>query len=165
MLEKTLESPLDYKETKSVIPKGNQPKYSLEGQLLKFQYLDHLLWRDNSLEKTLKLGKIEGKRTRGRQRIRWLDGTTNSMDMSLSKLWEMVKDREAWLVQSMGSQSVRQNFRLNWTVTPMFYNQIQGTNFITRRLASLPGPGFNHQGVGNSPRVFWTITLPNSELV
>ena len=97
VLERTLESPLDYKEIKPVSPKEINPEYSLEEMMLKLklQYFGHLMQRVNSLEKTLKLEKIEGRRRSRQQRMRWLDGITNPIDMSLRKLQVIVKDRKA----------------------------------------------------------------------
>ena len=112
VLEKTLESPLTARRSNQSILKEINPKYSLEGLMLKLklQSFGHLMRRTDSLEKSLMLGKIEGRRRRGRQRMRWLDGINDAMDMNLGKLREMVRDGKPGMLQSMGYERVRHDW-------------------------------------------------------
>ena len=122
-----LRIPCTARRTNQSMLKEISPEYSLEGLMLKlkFQYLGHLRWRAYSLEKTLTLGKSEGKRRRGQQRMTWLDSIADSMDMNLNKLWEAVKDRGAWWA---ASQEVEKSWTQlsNWTISSLSHHISKG---------------------------------------
>ena len=125
-----LRTPWTARRSNQLIPKEISPEYSLEGLMikLKLQYFGHLMRRTDSLEKTLMLGKTEGGRRRGRQRMKWLDSITNSMHMNLSKLWEIVEDRGSWRATVHGVAKSRTPLN-DWTITNLFHMSL--TNFVS----------------------------------
>ena len=144
VLDKTLESPLDCKEIHPVILKEINPEYSLQGLMLilNLQYFGQLIWRTDSLEKTLLLGKIEGRRRKGLRRMRWLDGITNSMDMSVPKLQELWRTESPGVLQSIELQRVRHDLATDLNRTYHIANTISNGHVSPARLGLPMAPTY-----------------------